>query len=75
MNNGYEMEDQAPYRPQRQNTGGYPSQQAQMPQWPDNASNILLAQPTVSSECAEWFGATGARRRRHRPAVCLFCEN
>jgi hypothetical protein len=71
MNNGYELEDQGPYHPQRQNTGGYPSQQAQMPHWPDNASNILLAQPTVSFECAEWFGATGARRCR-RPAV--FCS-
>ncbi|KAA8905995.1 chitin synthase-domain-containing protein [Sphaerosporella brunnea] len=48
MGGGYELEDQHVYRPQRQNTAGYPSQSAHMPTWPDNASNTLLAQPTYS---------------------------
>lgn len=37
----YEMNNGPRYHPQRQNT-------AQMPAWPDNASNTLIAQPTVS---------------------------
>lgn len=40
---GYQLDDQQPYRPQRQNTGGYP---AQMPGLPDN--NPLAYQPSVS---------------------------
>ncbi|KAF8244481.1 chitin synthase A [Wilcoxina mikolae CBS 423.85] len=47
MAGGYELHE-GPYRPQRQNTSGYPAQQAQMPEWPDNASNTLVAQPTYT---------------------------
>lgn len=42
---GYQDE---PYRPQRQDTAGYPDQQTRMPDWPDQATNRLSAQPTVS---------------------------
>lgn len=45
---GYQRDEEQPYRPQRQNTGGYPAGAGTpMPAWPDDG-NRLMAQPTVS---------------------------
>lgn len=44
---GYQRDEEQPYRPQRQNTGGYPGGSTQMPDWPDDGDR-LMAQPTVS---------------------------
>ncbi|KAL0639315.1 hypothetical protein Q9L58_001541 [Maublancomyces gigas] len=45
---GYQRDEDLPYRPQRQNTGGYPAGGGTpMPDWPDGA-NPLMAQPTYS---------------------------
>lgn len=56
---GYQLDDE-PYRPHVQQTAGYPASSAQMPEWPENASNVMIDQPTVSSPLALGLRVRGA---------------